>query len=143
MQELNLNLDGHRAFMEEIFNSLTAGIMKQEKKDVLFEGTKNILNYPEYSDIQKARSFFELLEMKESIANMLMPSADVRFSIKIGEENEMEELKDCSVITAVYHIGDKGIGTMGVIGPTRMNYKRVISVLGYIGDVLGNILKDL
>jgi heat-inducible transcriptional repressor len=141
--QLKGNISEHRAFMDEILSSLEYSLRGDQQPDVLLAGTRNIFNHPEYSDIQKARTFFELIEEKDAIVSVLTKASDIGFSVRIGEENEIKELKDCSVITAVYRIGDESIGTLGVIGPTRMNYQRVISVLQYIGNSLSFILRDL
>jgi heat-inducible transcriptional repressor len=132
-------------FVDDILEGLNQELTQrqQEGPDMVLEGVRNILNFPEYSDVEKAKHFLELFESKNPLAGVLARMADMEFSVKIGDENEVEELKSCSVITAMYRIGDKGIGTLGVIGPVRMNYQRVISVLNYIGGSLSMIFKDL
>ncbi len=67
----------------------------------------------------------------------------MEFTIKIGSENEIEELKDLSVVTATYRIGDKNLGSLGVIGPTRMDYRRVMSVLSQVSMSMNEILTYL
>ena len=63
-------------------------------------------------------------------------------SIRIGPENEVPELDDCSIVTASYRVGDHSTGTLGIIGPTRMNYTRVISVLDFMGRALSDVLSE-
>ena len=63
-------------------------------------------------------------------------------TIRIGPENGLPELSDCSVLTATYQAGDDSVGRLGIIGPTRMNYSRAISVLRYVGMALSELLSD-
>ena len=64
----------------------------------------------------------------------------MEFTIKIGKENDIEQLKNMSVVTATYKIGDKNIGSFGVIGPTRMDYAKVLSVLSCVGKSMSEIM---
>jgi len=126
----------HKALMDEIF----AAIENSEKKEVVLGGVKNILDYPEYSDTKKARELLQLLETKEMLYDMLDITGDLEFSIKIGSENTYEEFKNMSVVTATYRVGGRKMGSFGIIGPTRMDYGKVISVLNYVGLSLNDIL---
>jgi len=126
----------HRALMDEIFSA----VERSERKDVVLGGVKNILDYPEYSDTKKARELLQLLETKDMLYEMLDVTGDLEFSIKIGSENIYEEFKNMSVVTATYRVGGKKIGSFGIIGPTRMDYGKVISVLNYVGLSLNEIL---
>ena len=72
---------------------------------------------------------------------MLARSTDMEFTIRIGKENELSELQDMSIITATYRVGDKKLGSFGVIGPTRMNYAKIISVLRCVSASMNEILK--
>ena len=74
---------------------------------------------------------------------MLSNATDLEFSIKIGKENPYDDFKDMSIVTATYKIGGEKIGSFGVIGPTRMDYGRVLSVLNYVGMSLSDILSCL
>ena len=109
----------------------------------VYKRQQNILNYPEYRDITKARHFLQLLETKDTLYKMLSNATDLEFSIKIGKENPYDDFKDMSIVTATYKIGGEKIGSFGVIGPTRMDYGRVLSVLNYVGMSLSDILSCL
>ena len=111
-------------------------------RDVIVGGTSNLLNYPEYSDVSKAKNFLSVLETKDRLIPLLRQNGGMEITIRIGPENGIKELEDCSVVTATYRIGEHSQGTLGIIGPTRMNYARVISVLDYMGRMLGNMLKE-
>ena len=105
-------------------------------------GRSNLLSYPEYSDVAKAQNFLSALESREKLYPLLRAKGGVEFTVRIGPENEVPEMKDCSVITASYRVSDRSTGTMAIIGPTRMNYNRTISVLQYVGRELSDLLSD-
>ena len=66
----------------------------------------------------------------------------MEFSIRIGPENDLPELSECSILTATYRVGGHSTGTMGIIGPTRMNYGKVMSVLSYMGKAITDMLSE-
>lgn len=108
--------------------------------NVYSEGTTNIFNYPEYNDIQKAKSFLSLINDKVKMVDLI--SSDDNISIKIGEENFIEDAKDCTVISGIYGINDRPLGSIGVIGPTRMPYSKVISIVATIIDEINKTLSN-
>jgi heat-inducible transcriptional repressor len=113
-----------------------------ERAKIAFAGPGNILNFPEYSDVEKARTFLSLLETKDAILSMLEQRQGVAFTVRIGPETGVPELEDCSVVTATYALDNGTHGTIGVIGPTRMQYGRVLGVLGAMGKQLSSLLKE-
>ena len=127
---------------------LLGGVMKvmEEKlvedapEDIVIGGTTKLLNYPEYSDIEKAKNFLALFDNKDKLAGMLKNAGGMEIRIRIGNENEMEALKDCSLVTATYRVGSNASGTLGIIGPTRMNYRRVVTIMEYMGNVISRML---
>lgn len=132
----------HREFLCSVTEAIGRNL-DAEQRQVVLGGAQNILDYPEYSDIQKARGFLALLESKELLYQVLQKATKMEFSITIGEENEVTEMKDCSIVTATYRIGDKPAGSFGVIGPTRMNYSKVVAVLEYMGRSLSEVLTSM
>ena len=108
--------------------------------NLYMEGLTNIFSLPEYNDVEKARTFFEMVSRKQDIMQKLNGRGD-GVLITIGGENEDEELSDCSVITATYHVDGKMVGKLGVIGPTRMKYGEVTSVVEYLTDNLNKAFR--
>ncbi|GAA0747376.1 heat-inducible transcriptional repressor HrcA [Clostridium oceanicum] len=106
--------------------------------EIYMEGASNIFKYPEYNDIHKAKEFLSMLNDKHKVEDLLESSS--RISIRIGNENFIDDAKTCSVISAVYSMGDKPIGTIGVIGPTRIPYSKIISVINTIVKEMNDIL---
>ena len=120
---------------------LASQMEKQSATDtIVVGGRSNILNYPEYSDVEKARAFLAFLEEKDKLM-ALLPGQNAAFSVRIGPETGMPEMADCSVVTASYQVGAGHHGFVGVIGPARMPYGRVLSALsamvGALSDMLG------
>ena len=113
-----------------------------DASDVIVGGSTNLLEYPEYSDVGKARSFLAVLESKDTLRRVLSRDGGMEVTIRIGPENQVPELSDCSIVTASYRVGDHSSGTLGIIGPTRMNYNRVISVLEFMGRALSDVLSE-
>ena len=106
-------------------------------------GASNILDYPEYSDASKARSFLTEVESGSYLQKVLSDASDVEMSVRIGTENDNPDMKDCSVITVTYKAGGENIGSMGVVGPTRMDYGKVMAILRYMSSSLSDILSKL
>ena len=73
---------------------------------------------------------------------MLHDATKLEFTVTIGGENKEEAIKDCSVVTATYRIGGHSLGSIGVIGPTRMQYSKVLAVLSFMGRTMSNLLED-
>ena len=121
---------------------LASRMASQSATDTLaVGGSHNILNYPEYSDVEKARAFLSVLEEKQRLMALFSGEGGT-FDVRIGPETGVQELADCSVVAASYQVGAGHKGFVGVIGPTRMPYGRVLSALSAIGGVLSDMLGE-
>lgn len=138
--EIFKDMKKNRKLFANILDALENRLAESEDDSVVVGGSVNLLSYPEYSDVEKARTFLAVLESKEKLYPMLKSAGTMEFGIRIGPENDLPEFADCSLVTATYRIGDDQKGTMGIIGPTRMNYSRVISVLEFMGKALSEQL---
>jgi heat-inducible transcriptional repressor len=103
-------------------------------------GTHNMLSFPEYYDVGKARSVLSALEEKQSLLSLLKEGADVTMSVRIGPENGIPRMEELSIVTASYEVGKGHRGAIGLIGPTRMPYARMLSTLSLVGDTLSQML---
>lgn len=127
----------------ELLPFLMDQVGKLEDFNVYSDGLTNILDLPEYNDVVKAREFISFVEDKNSLAKLFQyNSGGNDITISIGSENEYEELRDCSLITATYKFNGKLIGKIGVIGPTRMDYSKVISTVKSISDAMNEIISQ-
>lgn len=112
--------------------------------EVYMDGATNIFNYPEFRDILKAKEFMSIMDEKANLFRLLNDCIDnMGISIKIGAENDISGIKDCSIVTANYTMGGNLIGTIGIIGPTRMEYPRVISSMSYIRKMINEEITRL
>ena len=116
-------------------------IVEQLKKALFdekyyLEGARRELELPEFNSLEVAKNFMSIIDTKEVIADMLNSGFAEDINIYIGEENEKKELKDFSVVTFKHKVDNKDMGTIGIIGPKRMDYSKVISVMKYINKKL-------
>jgi len=108
--------------------------------NLYMDGLTNIFSLPEYNDIDRAKDFFEMFNKKEKMRQYIL-DRDEGMMITIGDENGEDDLRDCSLITATYHVDGKLVGKIGVIGPKRMKYDQVTSVIEYISGRLNDTLR--
>lgn len=107
-----------------------------EENEIHLQGARKELDLPEFNSLQVAKNFMNILDEKELIADMLNSGFAEDINVYIGGEDEKEQLKDFSVVTFKHKIGNKDMGTIGIIGPKRMDYSKVISVMKYISKKL-------
>ncbi len=122
---------GHRAFGS------------QEETELYIEGTMNILDEPEFADIEKMKSLFRAFEKKSLLITLLDKClAGEGVQITIGSESECSEMEGCSLVSATYGSIDRTLGILGILGPRRMNYSRVIPLVEYTAQLLTEILES-
>ena len=117
-----------------------------EDDTIYLEGANKSFELPEFNSLEVAKNFINILDTKELMSDMLNSGFAKDINVYIGDENEKDELKDFSIVTFKHKVGDKDLGTIGIIGPKRMDYSKVISVMKYVskklnGDVFGDRLK--
>ncbi|MCW9023798.1 MAG: heat-inducible transcriptional repressor HrcA [Gammaproteobacteria bacterium] len=111
--------------------------------DVVIAGETNLMTYAEMADMDKLRQLFDAFHAKQDILHILDRSIYAEgMQIFIGEESGYSALGDCSVVTAPYKVEDQVVGVLGVIGPTRMAYDRVIPVVDMTAKILGSLLSS-
>lgn len=111
----------------------------EEDNKIYLEGANKSFDLPEFNSLEVAKNFVNILDTKELVADMLNSGFAENINVYIGEENEKDELKDFSVVTFKHQVNGKDLGTIGIIGPKRMNYSKVISVMKYINKKLKEI----
>jgi heat-inducible transcriptional repressor len=111
--------------------------------DFVLAGETNLLKYEDMADITRLRQLFDAFDEKRGILQLMDQSLKAPgVQIFIGEESGYEALDDCSVVTATYSDGDKVLGALGVIGPTRMAYDRIIPIVDVTAKILGAVMKE-
>lgn len=127
-------LKQHVNASESVVRSLLSISSGQSENKVYYGGKTNMLNQPEFHDLNKMRMLLDLME-KDSQVQSLFPGQDMSFNkdlgiqIRIGSENNHLAMENCSVITASFLVGEEQQGAIAIIGPTRMDYRRVVTLL--------------
>lgn len=122
---------------ETAFHYLKAALFDEQPAKLYIGGKTNILMQPEFKDLDKIRSLYSVMEKEDIIADLLRADS-TGIKVSIGQENKIDAMQNCSLITATYTLGGQQMGTIALLGPTRMEYARVISLL----NVLSHRLTD-
>lgn len=112
-----------------------------DSQQIYLDGANKVIDMPEFKKVDIAKDFLNVLDAKDLVADVLNTGMAENINIYIGEETEKEELKNFSIVTFNHLLEDKDIGTIGIIGPTRMDYSKVISVMKYISKKLNDDFK--
>ena len=118
----------------------------QKETEIYLSGVTNIFNFPEYRDVTRAKEFIEFLDDKKSVAKVLSDAEENdehAIHVRIGSENGLDIMQNLSLVTTNYHLGGRAAGRLGIIGPTRMHYSKVIANINQISNYLDRLLKEL
>lgn len=129
--------------LDFLYQNLFTPSLSQQK--IYLGGTTNILEQPEFNDLHKVKTVLRVLEEEELLRDILENISDDEMSgvkITIGQENEFDEIKDCSMVTATYKLNDRAIGKIGVLGPTRMQYSNAASMVEIVAKIVSSMLTD-
>lgn len=127
--------------LDSLIPILMEGLNIHKSEDVYTDGMSNIFNFPEYADISRAKSLLELIEEKEQLMEIISRIGGKGVVVSIGSELDNISVKDCSLVTASYKGRSGKTGKIGVIGPTRMEYNRVVAVLEFIASYITNMME--
>lgn len=129
---------------KEVFNEVIKIVLERDndfRENFEVAGKENLLNYPEYQDINKFKNALTVMNRQDILQPLLESDGNVEVSIRIGGDKD-SGLKDCSLVSAVYKINGKQVGSAGVIGPVRMDYAKAVSVLKSVAKSLEENLND-
>ena len=130
LRELQSELIRYQALMDQTLAFLEEKMAAGGQERVYVGGASNILSQPEFRDISKVRKLIRALEQDKVVHDILDgPGGEHRVVISIGEEIRYREMQDCSLVSATYRVGDRIIGRIGVLGPKRMEYAKVVSIV--------------
>ncbi len=129
-----------------LFTSLISTINRMSRRHqqqrVFLGGTKQLLSQPEFRDMDRVRDLLGILEEEKVVRDLLLAGEDSGLKITIGSENKFTGIQDCSMVQATYRLNGQVVGTMAVLGPTRMEYSKVISVMDYLHKYLKTIFQQ-
>ena len=118
--------------------------VEPESERGYLDGTSHIIEQPEFRDFKKLHAIFRCLEDKISILHFLCDNtADDKLAISIGRENKLSNLKDCSVVSRGYKRKGRASGRLGVIGPKRMVYEKVVPMVEFLSEMVSKVLDEI
>ena len=132
----------HSNIISDVVDAVAEAIHSDEGMEIYTGGATNIFRYPELSDNGKASELIQTLEEKQMLAELVtetLSKEDKGIQVYIGSESPVQSMKDCSVVTATYELGQGLQGTIGIIGPKRMDYENVMSTLKTLMDQLDDV----
>lgn len=140
IKNFETDLEAMNRLVETIRPNFISTLEDMLNVELFMDGLTNIFSIPEYNDIEKAKVFLEMINKKKHFTDVLL-NRENGVIITIGNENPEDAMRDCSLITATYHINGKLVGKLGVIGPTRMKYDEVTSIIEYITENINQTFK--
>ena len=132
IQAMKKQAGEYEGFLDQIFKGIVEAIHDANELEIYTSGATNILKYPELGDITITSGLLEAFEEKSGLTHLLEQTTDDENSdiqVYIGDETQEQHLKDCSLITATYKMPEGAKGKIGIIGPKRMDYKKVVNTL--------------
>ncbi|MHB8156155.1 MAG: heat-inducible transcriptional repressor HrcA [Desulfocucumaceae bacterium] len=144
IKEIYFELSRHKNILDLAVHLIQQGLTMDREEKIYLGGVFNILNQPEFNNIEKVKTLLGLLE-QENLLHNLMERTDLEdgVTVRIGSELQREEIKDCSVVVATYRLDGTPIGKIGVLGPTRMDYAWVVSVVEHITQNMSETLEKM
>ena len=151
LEEINLGMIAalkqqagiHSDIVGEVIDAVAEAIKADEDLEIYTSGTNNIFRYPELADQQKASELINTFEEKQQLSGLiqdaLQDEESTGIQVYIGDETPVQSMKDCSVVTATYELGEGMKGTIGIIGPKRMDYDKVIGTLRTLQNQLDEL----
>ena len=153
LQEINMELlqtmkrqaQGHRKIIGDLIDTIVEAIQEEDDTEIYTSGTTNLLKYPELADREKAGQLLYTLEEKQGLNELITAGVNDEnkhgIQVYIGSESPVQSMKDCSIVTATYELEEGVQGTIGIIGPKRMDYKKVLNNLETVMTQLDTIFK--
>lgn len=153
MEEINLGMIAaikqkagiHSDLISEVLDAVAEAIKADEDLEIYTSGANNIFKYPELADHQRASDLITTFEEKQVLGHLVEQSleenTETGIQVYIGDENKVQSMKDCSVVTATYELGEGMRGTIGIIGPKRMDYEKVVDTLKTLKQQLDDLYK--
>ena len=139
LDEIRAVMSTNHSVLAPVLGFISEVFEHEDERDVFLEGASNLFHFPEYQDLARMQSFYRFLESKRGILAFLSEDGP-RIRVSIGAENGYEELRDCSTVTGIYRLGATSAGRLAVIGPTRMDYSKVVGLVDYMTRRLSTIL---
>lgn len=142
LSALHMDVAEDKVLFTSFLQAIKRMSRKQNEQRVFLGGTKQLLNQPEFRDVERVKSLLGILEEEKVVRDLLVAGEDSGLKITIGTENKFTGIQDCSMVQATYRLNGKIVGTMAVLGPTRMEYGKVITVMDYLHKYLKTMFEQ-
>lgn len=133
----------HEALVGDVIDAVAEAIKEDKDLEIYTSGAKNIFKYPELTDNEKASEIISTFEEKNLLNSLveetLTNPENNGIQVYIGDESPVSTMRDCSVVTATYDLGEGMRGTIGIIGPKRMDYEKVVDTMKGLMNQLDNL----
>lgn len=136
--EIAAELSKHVSRYEELVRSIDSVLESDSDSRLFMSGAANMLSQPEFKDVEKVKTLLQLFDETDTLVKLVSPDRE-GIHVRIGAENSLAAIANCSLITATYSLHGKPIGTIGILGPTRMEYGKVIDLIGHFSRDLTDI----
>ena len=142
LEEVHTDVAHDKLLFASLMQSIRKLSRKHKEQKVFMGGTKQLLNQPEFQDMERVKSLLGILEEERVVRDLVKVEEGDGLKVTIGTENTFTGIQDCSMIQATYRLNGRIVGTMAVLGPTRMEYGKVISVMDYVHHDLKTIFEN-
>ncbi|MGC7846201.1 heat-inducible transcriptional repressor HrcA [Desulforudis sp. 1088] len=142
MRELYAELIKHKSLVNMVLDLLQESEKKKEER-IYLGGLVNMLSQPEFSNVERVKTLMSLLEQENFCYELLGGDCGGKLSVRIGEEIKREDVRDCSIVSSRYVVDGQPSGSLAVLGPTRMDYAKVVAVIEYLTENLSTVLNKL
>ena len=136
----------HSDIVSEVIDAVAEAIKAEDDLEIYTSGTNNIFRYPELADHQRASELINTFEEKELLNDLIQDTLseenNTGIQVYIGDETPVKSMKDCSVVTATYELGEGMRGTIGIVGPKRMDYDKVVGTLKTLQSKLDELYRE-
>lgn len=136
----------HASILEGVFNGIVEAIHEADDMEIYTSGATNMLKYPELVSPDHTMALLDTLVEKKALVKLVDDTVNQEerhgIQVYIGNETPVQTLKDCSIVTATYELAEGGTGTVGIIGPKRMDYQKVVNTLKNLTDDLDEIFNN-
>jgi len=147
IQRMKTQAEGYGQIISNVIDAIAVAIQEEDDFEIYTSGATNLLKYPELGDREKASELLGLMEEKQALTELIVEQQGEDeenknpIQIYIGSEAPVSSMKDCSIVTATYELEEGVQGTIGIIGPKRMDYKKVVGNLQTMMNQLDEIFK--
>lgn len=145
--ELDQEFKNYTKFINFLLQQINSRYQLSSSTPIMIKGISEVVRQPEFSQVEQVHSLLHLLEQQQEqllplifdVSSLNQSFSEVKVKVSIGSENPLESMQSCSLISAVYRQGNNGIGSVGIIGPTRISYENAIALVESTADYLSSL----